>query len=186
MALTLNRAPSKLALVRVLAITHGANVGPGVFGDAVSAAGHELDTWHVVLGGAPRRPADAVLVFGGAMHPDQDERHPWLRAEHEFLAERLEGGTPLLGVCLGAQLIAKAAGAEVRPAREPEVGWLPVERIADDPVLDVLPPAALTPSSGTTTPTPSLRKPSELARSDVCELRLSGSAARSASSSMRR
>ncbi len=139
MALTLNRAPSKLALVRVLAITHGANVGPGVFGDAVSAAGHELDTWHVELGGAPRRPADAVLVFGGAMHPDQDERHPWLRAEHEFLAEHLEGGTPLLGVCLGAQLIAKAAGAEVRPAREPEVGWLPVERIADDPVLDVLP-----------------------------------------------
>ena len=131
----------KLAQVRVLAVTHGANVGPGVFGEAVTAAGHELDTWSAPLGGAPRRAADAVLVFGGAMHPDEDERHPWLQAELELLAGHLERGTPLFGVCLGAQLIARAAGADVRPARASEVGWLPVERIADDPVLDALPPS---------------------------------------------
>ena len=125
--------------MRVLAVTHGTNVGPGVFGEAVSAAGHELDTWCVPLDDTPRRSADAVLVFGGAMHPDQDEEHGWLGREHDFLAQHLERGTPLLGVCLGAQMIARAAGAAVRPARASEVGWLPVERTADDPVLDVLP-----------------------------------------------
>ena len=125
--------------MRVLAVTHGPNVGPGVFGNAVADGGHELDTWYAPLGGSPRREADAVLVFGGAMHPDEDDRHPWLRREHEFLVEQLERGTPLLGVCLGAQLIAKAAGAAVHPSREPEVGWLAVERVADDPVLDALP-----------------------------------------------
>lgn len=125
--------------MKVLAVTHGANVGPGVFADAARAAGHELVTWCVPLDGAPPPDADAVLIFGGSMHPDQDEQHPWLAREHDFIAEHLERGTPLLGVCLGAQLVARAAGAGVRPAPEPEVGWLPVERTADDPVLAVLP-----------------------------------------------
>ncbi len=76
------------------------------------------------------------------MHPDQDERHPWLAHEHRFLAEALDRGTPLLGVCLGAQMVARAAGAAVRPAAEPEVGWLPVElteAAADDPVFASVP-----------------------------------------------
>jgi GMP synthase (glutamine-hydrolysing) len=133
------RSASKLPRVRVLAVTHAPNVGPGVFGEAVLSAGHELETWCVPLGGEPPAAADAVIVFGGAMHPDQDEQHPWLRGEHHFLQELLERRTPLLGVCLGAQLIAKAAGAAVHPAREPEVGWLPVEKIAEDPVLEALP-----------------------------------------------
>src|SRR5918994_3743443 len=125
--------------MNVLAVTHGANVGAGVFGDAVVAAGHDLATWCVPLGGEPPAGADAVLVFGGAMHPDQEDLHPWLRREHAFLVEELERGTPLFGVCLGAQLIAKAAGGAVRPAPEPEIGWVPVERLTADPVLDVLP-----------------------------------------------
>lgn len=127
--------------MRVLAVTHGPNVGAGSFGETIEAAGHGLATWCAPLGGPPPSAgeADAVLVFGGAMHPDQDGQHPWLRRENDFLVEHLERGTPLLGVCLGAQLIAKAAGAAVKPARESEVGWLPVERVAGDPVLDVLP-----------------------------------------------
>ena len=125
--------------MRVLAVTHGPNVGPGVFGEAVLDAGHDLETWCVPLGPEPAAAADAVMVFGGAMHPDQEEQHPWLRDEHQFLQKLLEQRTPLLGVCLGAQLIAKAAGASVHPARTPEVGWLPVERIAEDPVLEALP-----------------------------------------------
>jgi GMP synthase-like glutamine amidotransferase len=128
--------------MKVLALTHGPSVGPGVFGDAVRDAGHELVERRVPVVGAQRDEADAVLVFGGAMHPDEDDRHGWLRPELRVLEELLAGGTPLFGVCLGAQLIARAAGAEVLRAPEPEVGWLPVELTdagREDPVAGSLP-----------------------------------------------
>ena len=128
--------------MKVLALTHGPSVGPGVFGAEVSAAGHELEVRDVAGGAAPTTDADAILVFGGAMHPDQEERHPWLVDEQRFLAEVLARETPVLGVCLGAQLLAKAAGASVHPAAEPEVGWLPVEltgAAASDPVFAAAP-----------------------------------------------
>jgi GMP synthase (glutamine-hydrolysing) len=126
--------------VRVLALTHGSNVGPGVFADAIRGAGHELVERVVPEEGLGPHGADAVIVLGGAMHPDQEETHGWLRAELDWLGTELERGTPLLGVCLGSQLIARAAGADVYRAPEPEVGWLPVEVTApEDPVAAALP-----------------------------------------------
>lgn len=122
-------------------MTHGPSVGPGVFAEAVRGEGHELVEWSALGGGDPPA-ADALLVFGGAMHPDEDERHPWLAGEFRLLADKLDRGTPLLGVCLGAQLIARAAGAAVGRAQEPEVGWLPVDLLPaaqGDPVLGGLP-----------------------------------------------
>src|SRR5215207_2091776 len=99
--------------MKVLALTHGPSVGPGVFGEAVRDGRHDLVEWQVPTSGAQPPRADAVLVFGGAMHPDEDERHDWLRPELALLEELLGDETPLFGVCLGAQLIARAAGAEV-------------------------------------------------------------------------
>ena len=126
--------------MRVLAVTHGPSVGPGVFEDAVRAEGHELAVSEVPTHGLPDADADAVIVLGGAMHPDEEETHGWLAREVEWIGGQLERGTPLLGVCLGSQLVARAAGARVYRASEPEVGWLPVERTgAADPVLDSLP-----------------------------------------------
>jgi GMP synthase (glutamine-hydrolysing) len=129
--------------VRVLAATHGPNVGPGVFEDAVRAAGHELVERQLPLEGVPADDADAIVVLGGAMHPDEEERHGWLRPELHYLRRQLERGTPMLGVCLGSQLIARAAGARVFRAVEPEVGWLPVEVTeagTADSVASALPP----------------------------------------------
>jgi GMP synthase-like glutamine amidotransferase len=126
--------------VDVVALTHGSNVGPGVFADAVHAGGHRLVERVVPAEGLPAHGADAVIVLGGAMHPDEEETHGWLRAEVEWIADELERGTPLLGVCLGSQLLARAAGAQVYRAPEPEVGWLPVDVAADgDPVAAALP-----------------------------------------------
>jgi GMP synthase-like glutamine amidotransferase len=130
--------------MRVLSITHGPSVPGGVFDEVVEESGHELERWVVPLGGAPRPPDryDAVFVFGGSMHPDQDEQFPWLEREAEFLRSALEGGTPTLGVCLGAQMLARAAGGSVAPASSSEVGWYGVELTPAgraDPVLGTLP-----------------------------------------------
>src|SRR5689334_21893353 len=129
----------------VLSMIHGDNVRSGVFGEVVEERGHRLHEWSLAWETPPPQPVDAygaVLVLGGAMHADQDERHPWLREENLFLQRLLHGGQPLFGVCLGAQLLAKAAHADVGPASEPEVGWTPVELTdagRDDPVFRVLP-----------------------------------------------
>ena len=80
--------------MRVLALTHGPSVGPGVFGDAVQAAGRERVEWPVELGGRAPEGADAVIVLGGAMHPDEDERHGWLTTELRWLEGLLEPRHP--------------------------------------------------------------------------------------------
>jgi len=131
--------------VRVLSVTHGGpSVGGGVFDEVAEHDGHELTRWTVPLGVPAPDPRnhDAIMVFGGGMHPDQDGSHPWLADEVAFLGAALEARVPVLGVCLGSQLIARAAGAWVGPAPEREVGWLPVQ-LTDagraDPVLSALP-----------------------------------------------
>ena len=131
--------------MRVLSVSHGPSVPGGMFDDVAEAAGHELERWVVPLGGAPQPAASygAIMVFGGSMHPDQDARHAWLEREEKFLQDALAHDVPVVGVCLGAQMLARAAGAWVGPAPEPEIGWFEVELTPegrDDPVLGVLPP----------------------------------------------
>jgi GMP synthase-like glutamine amidotransferase len=132
--------------MRVLAIVHQRDAGPGVFADVTRSDGRELDLWFTAEQTAPPRDPwtyDAVLVLGGAMNVDQVDRHPWLVLEKELLRELLERRVPLLGVCLGAQLVAEAAGATPHRAREPEIGWFEVEltpEAGDDPLLAELPP----------------------------------------------
>jgi GMP synthase (glutamine-hydrolysing) len=132
--------------MRVLAIVHQRDAGAGVFGEEIRARGHELDDW--LIAESPDPPADpfdydAVMTFGGAMNVDQEDGHPWMAPEKELLAELLQRGKPLLGACLGNQLLAEAAGAKPRRAREPEIGWRTVEVTdegAEDPLLGPLAP----------------------------------------------
>jgi GMP synthase (glutamine-hydrolysing) len=118
-----------------------------VFADEMRDRGVELDEWLLTERGTgpPREIADydAVLTFGGAMHADQEDRHPWLRFEKDFLEAVLEDGMPILAVCLGNQLLADAAGGSARRAGEPEIGWFDVEVTEDgtaDPVIGPLAP----------------------------------------------
>lgn len=87
---------------------------------------------------------DAVagaVVMGGPMSVDDTERHPALAAEREWLAEAVRREMPVLGICLGAQLLARALGAQVRAGEGPELGFAPVEILdPDDPLLGALAP----------------------------------------------
>jgi GMP synthase (glutamine-hydrolysing) len=98
------------------------------------------------LAGQPLPGHDDVagaVFMGGPMNADAVERFPALAAEREWLAEAVERGMPVLGICLGAQLLARALGAEVRPGAAPEIGFAPVEVTApDDPLLGGLAPSA--------------------------------------------
>jgi GMP synthase (glutamine-hydrolysing) len=130
--------------VRVLSLIHQDDAPTGTFADAVRKRGGELMEWNLARG-APPDPLegfDAVFVFGGGMHVDQDEQHPWLRDEDALIKSLIAEEVPLFGVCLGGQLIAKAAGAHVGPATQEEVGWHEVEltpEAAGDPVFAAVP-----------------------------------------------
>jgi GMP synthase (glutamine-hydrolysing) len=128
--------------VRVLSIVIHDNAGAGVFGEL---SGVDFVEWvPPENGSAPELDGiDAVMAFGGSMHVDHEEKHPWLRAEKALLSEALERGTPLLGVCLGAQLLAEVAGAHPHRAEVPEIGWYRVEVTEEgraDPLLGPLAP----------------------------------------------
>jgi GMP synthase (glutamine-hydrolysing) len=131
--------------VDVLGLIHGEAVRAGVFFDAVAKRGHRLEEWSFAWDRPLPRPLDdygAVIIFGGAMHADQDHRHAWLHDENMFIQRLFDLGTPVLGVCLGAQLLAKAAHAPVFPSPRPEIGWHNVDltdAADDDPVLRRLP-----------------------------------------------
>jgi len=83
----------------------------------------------------PRPPnldaVDWLIIMGGPMSVNDLTAHPWLAAEQRCIARAVADGKVVLGVCLGAQLIASAMGASVYPNKERELGWLPIERVAE-------------------------------------------------------
>ena len=133
----------KLRQVRVLSIVHERDAGSGVFADAAAERRLELVEW--IPAEEPTPTLDgfgAVLVFGGAMHVDQEAEHRWLDGEKQALRALLDRATPLLGVCLGAQLAAEVAGGGARRSVEPEIGWTETwitPEAAGDPLVAGLP-----------------------------------------------
>jgi GMP synthase-like glutamine amidotransferase len=131
--------------MRVLGILHQEDAGLGVFARPIAERGAELDSWLLPDGGPP--PDDpfayqAVLTLGGSANPDERRRFGWIRREQELLSELLAAGTSIMGLCLGGQLLAVAAGGSVRRACRPEIGWYGLEPTAacdEDPVLGGVP-----------------------------------------------
>lgn len=79
------------------------------------------------------RGLDLIIALGGPMSVNDEASLPWLIAEKAFLREAIARRTPVLGICLGAQLIATALGARVGPTAEKEIGWFPVRGLAPEP-----------------------------------------------------
>lgn len=124
--------------MRAVVMQHEENEGPGLLGPALEAAGFTLVKR---FRGVKREDVDAelVVVLGGAMGVYEADRHPFLGEELALLAERLALSRPVLGICLGAQLLAAAGGSEVFLGKNGlEVGVAPVRWTKEgqaDPVL---------------------------------------------------
>ena len=131
--------------MRVLGVRHPGGGTCGLLAERCEAGGHELTEWIPGAGEphpAPPAEFDAIAVFGGGMNVRDADRLPWMRAEVELLRDALQLGVPVLGVCLGAQLLATAAGAEIRRSPSPEIGWFDVARCFEgerDPIFAGLP-----------------------------------------------
>ena len=127
--------------MEILILTHAPHEGPGFFGDALSDHGSTVRTlaFHEdpsALAGAGG--ADVILSMGGPMDATDDASHPWLAREAEFLGRAAREGRKVLGICLGAQILARGLGATVRRAAAPEIGYAPIALAdpgKDDPVL---------------------------------------------------
>jgi len=71
---------------------------------------------------------DGLVVMGGPMGVYDEDKYPWLAAEKEFIRMAIEADKPILGICLGAQLIAEVLGARVKSNVYKEIGWFPITR----------------------------------------------------------
>lgn len=72
---------------------------------------------------------DLLIVMGGPMSVNDEDQLPWLVAEKQFIWDAIAKSKPVLGICLGAQLIANALGAGVYPNKAKEIGWFPIHGI---------------------------------------------------------
>lgn len=128
--------------MRVLAVVHSPDAGPELFAEVLAEDGHELVEWDMRMGGSPPQDVDAVIVLGGDQNVGEEVQHPWLHEEYDALRRWVAAGTPVLGVCLGAQTMAHAFGARVQRAGVELAGFYETELTPageGDPVLGVLP-----------------------------------------------
>ena len=108
--------------------------GLGSIESWLQRAGYEVTATRFYDSAELPQPAevDLVVAMGGPMSVNDERRYPWLAAEKPFIRAAIELQRPVLGVCLGAQLIASACGAEVYPNKVKEIGWLPIQGVEPD------------------------------------------------------
>ena len=111
---------------KALVIMHVESEGPGTLGEFLQSYGFRLQT--VKLHKEEKLPRsvqqfDAIVSMGGHMSVRDEALYPFLKDEKEFLRKAIDKNIPILGICLGAQMIAHACGAAVEPANEKKVGW---------------------------------------------------------------
>jgi GMP synthase (glutamine-hydrolysing) len=126
-------------MARALVVQHTAHEGLGLLLEWLPAAGLDVHPIHPYLGHRvpPSVEGDALIVLGGPMGANDDGEAPWLPATRALLATAVDDGVPTLGICLGAQLLAVAAGGEVQPGTAgPELGFGSVEVAVSDQLLD--------------------------------------------------
>jgi GMP synthase (glutamine-hydrolysing) len=120
--------------MRVHAIYHVPFEGLGTIADWIRERGHSLKETHIYAQEALPEPLDfdMLILMGGPMNVNEDHLYPWLKKEKVMLKNAIGAGKRILGICLGAQLIALALNGRVFRNGAPEIGWFPV-RFDHDP-----------------------------------------------------
>ncbi len=119
--------------MRFLILEHVPAEGPGRIADFIQAHAGEMKR-HRMYEAHPLPEADsfdALVIMGGPMGVSDHAEYHWLSPETIFIQQAIDAGKHVLGVCLGAQLIAHALGAEVRANPVAEIGWYPIQ-LADE------------------------------------------------------
>jgi GMP synthase-like glutamine amidotransferase len=129
----------------LLVLQHEGHESPMLLGRVLQGHGHRLRTIRLDLGEplpADLDDVDGIVAMGGSANVDEVGTYPWLEPEMAYLKQAHAAGRPIVGVCLGAQLIAAALGGKVAAMAEPEVGWKPVKLAfagTTDPLLAGVP-----------------------------------------------
>jgi GMP synthase-like glutamine amidotransferase len=122
-------------VTELLVLLHHPDVGPSAFLEVLDDR-RRLVPWRGVdLAAGEAVPGHldgvaGVVSFGGPMSVTRPDDEPWMRDELAFLREAVERGVPVLGICLGSQLLATALGGEVAARRQPRAAFLPLRRTA--------------------------------------------------------
>lgn len=120
--------------MKIHCFQHVAFEGLGAIEGWLTARGHTLTCTRFYAGETAPAAADGfdwLIVMGGPMNIYQYRDHPWLKAEKRVIREAVAAGKRVLGVCLGAQLIADALGGKVYQNAEREIGWFPVTAVPE-------------------------------------------------------
>lgn len=115
--------------MRIHLLQHVPFEGPAAIADWAADRGHTLNLSRLYDGATPpaQTDFDLLVVMGGPMGIYDESDHPWLAIEKEFLREAIAAGKTIVGICLGAQLLADLLGARVYPGPQKEIGWFPIE-----------------------------------------------------------
>ena len=114
--------------MRIHILQHVPFEGPGSIEDWAITNGHTLTTtrFYAQEPFPPLERFDLLVILGGPMSVHDEHLYTWLKGEKWFIKEVIEAGKPMLGICLGAQLLAEALGAEVYQGEHKEIGWHPI------------------------------------------------------------
>ena len=121
-------SPFKIKAIekKSLIIKHNPSEGGGLFEKILKEKGWEREILPLYAGKPlpdSVEPYDLILIMGGPMSANDEDRYPFLKKELPFIRQMLKLGKSVMGICLGAQLMAKSLGAKVYPGPHKEIGW---------------------------------------------------------------
>lgn len=125
---------------------HASFEGPGIISEWIGSNNHKM-SFTRFYDGDPLPDADGMemlVIMGGPMNVFDYHIHPWMQDEIEWVSDFIGSGKPVIGICLGAQIIATALGAEVYPGNVKEIGWHDLRflpSLGDYRICEDLPPA---------------------------------------------